>query len=363
VPESDVVDGVIANAARIGIPLTPLLSELPTLWQLCFNTTAPLVDADELRIAIAESLYAGEVTDDSVGLVDASAAPYGSRLVLGDGTSSVAGSNGLGSGSASSGGSGTDGGIGDYDPLAALTAFRSAGYLPGAGGELRAAGTGTALTLSLLVPTRDSAVEEAASVVQGELNDIGIRVVVEHTSLNTMLATRLPMGEYQMALAPFLLTTFAAAQAPIYSSSVLPSSAPLQQGDRSAVAIAEGDGDGANASGVEPGAVAAGAVTRDISGLDDPKVTTDLSEALTNLNPADDLTLIDDADNQLWLDMPTIPLFQEPVDVVHASDLRGVSESPTWQGVFWDAQAWEIQVSPRVVPISVPPISAASNGS
>jgi ABC-type transport system substrate-binding protein len=109
--------------------------------------------------------------------------------------------------------------------------------------------------------------------------------------------------------------------------------------------------------------VAAGAVTRDISGLDDPKVTTDLSEALTNLNPADDLTLIDDADNQLWLDMPTIPLFQEPVDVVHASDLRGVSESPTWQGVFWDAQAWEIQVSPRVVPISVPPISAASNGS
>jgi peptide/nickel transport system substrate-binding protein len=350
VPDSEAVDGVIANAARTGTALTAITSELPTLWQLCFNTTAFPVDSAKFRIGIAESLYAGEVTDDSVGLVDASAAPYASRLVLEAGSQPGGGTSGAATGSGS-GGAGSGGGIGDYDPLAALHSFRSAGYIPGAGGALRAGGTGPAVTLSLLVPTRDIAVEQAASVVQAELNDIGIRVVLRPTPLNTMLATKLPMGEYQMALAPFLLTTFAAAQVPVYSGSVLPNPVAPSPADRGAVPITEGDGS-ADVSGIEPGAVVAGAVTRDISGLNDTIVAADLSQALTNLNPADDLTLIDDADNELWLDMPTIPLFQEPIDVVHPSDLRGVSESPTWEGVFWNAQAWEIQESPRVVPIT-----------
>jgi peptide/nickel transport system substrate-binding protein len=344
VPESPEVGGLVAKAAGSGTSLTTLTSELPTLWELCFNTTAPLVDADAFRLGVAESLYAGEVTDDSVGLVYASAAPDESRLALGE-APPVAGSSGGGSAA----GSGTPG-TGDdvYDPVAALSSFRSAGYLPGAGGALRAGGTGAAVTLSLLVPTKDLAVAQAASVVQAELNAMGIRVVLHSTSLNTMLGTTLPLGEYQMALAPFLLTPYAGTQIPIYSGSVLPTLPSPVPGDRSATPIVEGEDDAAGVPGVEPGAVEAGVVTRDISGLEDAAVTTDLTDALTNLNPADDLTLINDADKKLWLDVPTIPLFQQPVELIHSSDLRGVSESPTWTGVFWDAQVWEIQLSPVV---------------
>jgi ABC-type transport system substrate-binding protein len=315
------------------------------------------LDTDQFRIGIAESLYPAEVTADSVGVVDTSAAQYGSRLVLGAASQSGAVSSGPGNGSSSSGASGSSGaGIAAFNPVAALSSFRSVGFMPGAGGALRAGGTGPVVTLSLLVPTGNFAVEQAASVVQAELNDIGIRVVLRDESLNTMLATSLPTGQYEMALAPFLLSTFAAIQAPIYSGSVQPSVPASPPVDRNRVGVTKGFVASPGTSGTEPGAEGAGVVTRDIFGLDDTTVTTDLSEALTNLNPSDDLRLIGDADNELWLDVPTIPLFQQPIDVVYSSDLRGVSEGSTWAGVFWDAQVWEIQQNAPVVP-------AASNGS
>jgi peptide/nickel transport system substrate-binding protein len=350
VPDSDRVEEVVADAARTGVQLTSVTSELPTLWQLCFNTTAPALDTDKFRIGIAESLYPAEVTADSVGLVDVSAAQYGSRLVLGPASQSGTGSSGPGNGTSSSAPLGSSGaGIAAYNPVAAFSAFRSAGYLPGAGGALRLDGTGPVVTLSLLVPTGQFAVEQAASVVQAELNDIGIRVVVRDESLSTMLATTLPTGHYEMALAPFLLSTFAAIQTPIYSGSVLPSLPAPPPVDRNRVRVTKGFVASPGTSGTEPGAVGAGAVSRDIFGLDDTTVTTDLSAALTNLNPSDDLSLIGAADNELWLDLPTIPLFQQPIDVVHSSDLRGVSEGSTWAGVFWDAQVWGIEKSAPVV--------------
>lgn len=348
VPESGSVAVVVANAARRGIPLTRETSNLPTLWELCFNTTAPLVDAEQFRLGIAESLYPSEVTDESVGLIDSSATPYDSRLILGASSGSAALGGSSGSGSAA-GGTGTSS-VGDYDPAAAIQSFGSAGYVTGPDGALRAGGTGALVTLSLLVPTGDVTVEQAASVVQAQLSAVGIRVVLRPVQLNTMLSTALPTGDYQMALAPFSLTTFAAAQAPIYSDSVLPAlttSPPVHRSTSSAGAA--GAGTNAGATGVEPGALAAGFVTRDVSGVDDPIVTTDLSDALTNLDPGADVNLINAADNELWADVPTIPLFQESIDLLHSSAVRAVSESATWAGVFWNAQAWEIQESPPIL--------------
>jgi peptide/nickel transport system substrate-binding protein len=377
VPDSPDIAKVVADAGQGGIALTEATAELPTLWQLCFNTTAPLLDSHEFRIGIADSLDLAEVTDDSVGLVDVPAAPYESRLILGAGPQSGSGSSG--SGTASSGGSGSGTRIGEYDPPAALSSFRAAGLLPGPNGALSVGGTGAHVTLSLLVPSGNIAVAQAASVVQAELNEIGIRVILRQVSLDTMLATTLPMGEYQMALAPFRLTAFAASQTPVYSGSVLPALPPLASRDRAVLlpreiraALSIGAGLSplaaagtsiTGAAGVEPGAVTAGAVTRNVFGLDDPSVETDLSDALTNLNSTDDVTLITAADNELSIDVPTIPLFQVPVDVVHSSDIRAVSESPTWAGVFWDAQAWVIQKSPPIVPASIPSIPVQSTGS
>ena len=343
-PAGPAVGEAVAQAAQAGILLTASTVELPTLWQLCFNTTAPTVDTTAFRAGIEHSLYLDEITADSAGLEDSSILPYGNQLVLGQATSSGPATNVFGSGTTPSGGSASaSAGVG-YDVAAAEASFSSAGYVRAQSGALRLAATGQAVKLSLLVPAGVAAVQQAADVIQAELGAVGIDVVLHVVSLDSMLGSLLPLGEYQMALAPFLLTTFPASELPVYSGSVLPSGAPPPAIDNGA--------ERATTAGEEPGATEAGVVTRDVFGLNDPTVTSDLTQALTNLNPTDDESLIVAAETRLWLDLPTIPLFQQPVDVVSASDISSVSDSPTWAGVFWDAQDWLIQSSPAVVPSS-----------
>lgn len=359
VPDTPAVIGLVANAARAGIALTKVTSELPTLWQLCLNLTAPVLDEPDFRTGIEQALYVAEIASDSVGLTDASVAPYEDRLTLGANSSggpSGSGSAGSGSGSGpGSGGKSSAGGVGgigspvgDYNPSAAISSFREAGYSRGSTGLLRSGGTGPPVTFSLLVPAGDLEIDQAASVVQAQLKAVGILVVIHQVPLTQMLGTALPMGQYQMAIAPFLLTSFAASQLPIYSDSVLPTVPSSGRGPKGAQAV--------GGSGTEPGAVEAGIVTRNIFGLDDPIVSSDVSSALTNLVPSTSDSFITAADTQLWADAPSVPLFQQPVDLVHSGDLRAVSDSPTWAGVFWDVEAWAIQVSPAVVPSSFPAI-------
>ena len=47
-------------------------------------------------------------------------------------------------------------------------------------------------------------------------------------------------------------------------------------------------------------------------------------------------------------DLPTLPLFQEPVSLVQQSDIVNVSESPGPAGPLWNAEEWVVEVaSPR----------------
>ncbi len=348
VPASGAVDAAVANAARSGLALTKSTVEVPTLWQLCFNMADGDLASQAFRTGIERSLSLDEIVSDSVGLSDASIAPYGSRLALGLGSQSGPGSNGLGTTSSGGGSSPAiagKGAIGTYDYAAAVASFQSAGFVLGSAGVLRRASTGQPVTLALLVPTGEPLVQRAADVIQAELAAVGIDVELHETSLAALLGKKLPSGDYQMALAPFLLTAFPEVEVPVYGSSVLPSlSSPVAPAGVS------------GAEGSEPGAVEAGVVTRDVFGLNDPTIASDLEQAATNLNPTDDQNLIAAADARLWIDLPTLPLFQEPFDVVHQTDVRSVSASPTWAGVFWDAQDWALQSSPPVVPTSVPPV-------
>jgi peptide/nickel transport system substrate-binding protein len=357
-PDVPAVTATVADAARAGIALSKATSALPTLWQLCLNLTSPALEEPDLRVGIEQALYVPEIAADSVGLEDAFSASYENRLVLGDSAegvpaaSSPTGSGtGSGSGGSVSGVSGIASNVGDYDPATAISSFQAAGYSLGADGWLRPGGTGDAVTLSMLVPSGDHEIADTAAVIQAQLKAVGILVVIRQMPLAQMLNTALPLGEYQLAIAPFLLTSFAASQLPVYSNSVLPTVPPPGRGDKVAQSIA--------GSGIEPGAATAGVVTRNIFGLDDPVVSTDITSATANLVPTTSTALITAADTELWADAPSVPLFQQPVTLVHSTDIRAVSDSPTWAGVFWDAESWVIQVSPPVVPSSFPPLTPA----
>ena len=96
----------------------------------------------------------------------------------------------------------------------------------------------------------------------------------------------------------------------------------------------------------EPAAAASGGVSRDVLGYDDPEVTSLFAQASSQLNASAASSLYNRIDTRLWLDLPTLPLFQMPVELVTRLDLVNVSDTQTPVGPLWNAQDWAIQLSP-----------------
>ncbi len=353
VPSSAEVAETTATAAASGLALSSTAEQAPTLWQLCFNMDDATVGSLELRTAIEHSLDLDEITADSAGLADPAYAPYGSRLALGLGlpTGAEPSVPSVAAGATSNGSTTLNAGNGQYDPAAATAAFKQAGYVLGPSGTWESSLSGEPLTVSLLVPTGISVVRSAAVVIESELEAAGLVVHVRAESLPEVLGQALPLGDYQLAIAPFLLTPFPATQLSVYSGSVLP---PISPGaDVTPGAVERERAQLPAPYGREEGAVEGGVVTADVFGLEDPAVASDLEQAMSNLNPSDDQTLVIAADTRLWLDLPSIPLFQQPMELVFDTKVRGVSDSPTWAGIFWDAERWAVQQYPAVVPATM----------
>lgn len=311
------------------------------VWQVCFDLADPLTANMEIRRAIEHALDRSEIVADSEDLVDPKVRVAISRLTVA----------GEASGSGSAGTSAvTPKAPALYRPAVALSYFKAAGYWPGEGGLLRARGTGPPLTVELLEPADDWAVDQAGLVIQAELRAVGLTVDLEQQKLSKMLAKLLPAGQYEMALAPFLVTPSLAAASPEYAGSVLPTSrspvSALNPAAPGTVATSLPPGEvpwGTTATpGSEPGALAAYAVTRDVTGFDDASFDEDLSAALSELNTPLALADLQKAEDILWSDAVTIPLFQPGLDLIRSVRLDNVTESPSWAGFMWDAQDWAI---------------------
>ncbi len=311
------------------------------IWQLCFNQHDALLSQLGLRRAIEHSLDRSEVIADSEDLVDPQIHVANSRFTL-SGESTNPNSPGTTR-------------ISEhapvlYRPIQALRLFAAQGWLPGADGLLRQSGTGVLLRLTLLEPSGSWAVDQAGAVIQAELRALGVQVVLVRQPLDKMLASTLPAGDYQLALAPFNISTSVTAVAPQYTDSVLPAAAGLGPGPRNGSSLAltgmSEPWSTAVPQGTEPGAVAAGAITRDVLGVDDPVVAARLSAALTELNPPTVLNDLQHADSRMWDQVYSVPLFQASFELIHSVKVDNVSESPTWAGIMWDAQDWAILKKP-----------------
>ena len=307
-----------------------------SLWQLCFNFDDPLTANILVRRGIEHALDRSVIVADSEDLVDPRVHVAVSRLMVagetnGTGSRPVAKAPDL------------------YHPAAAVTDFKEAGYELGAGGLMRAGGSGPPLVIDLLEPSGNWAVSQAGLVIQSELAAIGIRVDIEKSSLVSILARRLPRGNFEMALAPFAVGATTADLLPEYSDPVLPyrylagpSPTPtegrLPTGGSPSGALWQTSG----GAGREPGAVAIGAVTRDVLGFDSQTVDSYFSKALQALDPPAELNYLEKAEQELWRQVVTIPLFQTGMELVRSARLENVSVSPTPAGPLWNAQEWAI---------------------
>ncbi|MHB1988389.1 MAG: ABC transporter substrate-binding protein [Acidimicrobiales bacterium] len=348
--------------AQRRVPIAFSSGAAEEIWQLSFNFDNALMSKIAIRRGIEHALDRSEIVADSEDLVDPHIHVALSRLTLpGESTSPSA--------------SGTTPVIQHapdlYQPAAALSSFRAAGYWPGEGGLLRPAGVGAPLQVKLLEPSGNWAVDQAALVIQAELRAIGLTVDIQQRRLSKMLSTLLPEGAYQIALAPFEVSATEATMPPEYTDSVLPPSVPatFARGGTGRARISGIAGaapaipsttvvpsSGGSvppssngqlwattaATGTEPGAVSAGAVTRDVSGVDDAVLTRYFTQALAELNPPTAIADLQQADDFMWNQVVTIPLFQPGFDLMRSARVDNVSESPTWAGPMWDAEDWAI---------------------
>jgi len=176
-------------------------------------------------------------------------------------------------------------------------------------------------------------------------------LTIHNVPTGVLLASVLPEGRYQIALVPYSMPVFPTWNAidytePVFPSPLFPASLGLHGGSNASTTPYTSATTWLwsipTERGSEPGAVGAGAVTRDVTGLNGPAVSQKFEQVLVQLNTDTQVLLLTRLDALLTRDLPTIPLFQTPVSLVQRSEIVNVSESPTAAGEFWNSEDWVI---------------------
>lgn len=299
----------------------------PILYQLDFNLADTTLSDLNLRQAIAEAIDRHQIVSDTAGMLtpfNNVAAnhifPYGYQ--------------------------GSQPNDSTYQPvnLAQATAeLVQAGYTIGTDGIARSA-IGQPLVLSLLGPSGNDVVANIEAYIQAQLLQIGIQVKIVNVAPGELLANRLPQGNYQLAIAPYLMSQFLSTNVNLYTNPVGPAITPVETTNGAVAAPTIGTSV-VTPPRTEPAAVIAGVVTRDVFGYEDPKVVQLFDDASQELN-AGAVTTYNQIDTAIWAELPALPLFQMPISFVSNLRVLNVTNSQGWIGPMWNAQNWAIQSSP-----------------
>jgi len=331
VTPSPQVDIAIARDQALSSALSVTTTPSPVLWQLVFNLNDSVVGDSLMRRALALVTDPDQLAADSVGLEDP-------LTTSADGRVFAQGQPGSGAEAASPVA---------YDQAQATKLFKSLGYELDQNGRLRAYGVGSPLTLTVTGPRGNGAIDALERQLQAEWSSCGIGLIIRNVRMSHLLKTVLPSGGYQLALAPYVMPAFPTWNAIIYTDPVLPMSISFPPNLHADIV-------GSNSTwlwsvptpvGTEPGAVSSGGVTRDITGLEDPDVAAYFERIMGELNTDARAQLLSRLDTVLTQDLPTLPLFQEPVSLVQQSDIVNVSESPGSAGPLWNAEDWVVETT------------------
>ena len=219
---------------------------------------------------------------------------------------------------------------------------------------MRDNGIGAPLTLTITGPDGNAVTEALELQLQAQWAACGVTLVIHNVTMTRLLSVALPEGRYQIALAPYVIPAFPTWAAIDYTDPVTPAPAPqetisLHGGTASPVTGGSGTVtlvvECVDATGHRARCRNAGAVTRDVTGLNQPGVGTDFEQIMVELNTQSEALLMSKLDGLLTHYLPTLPLFQMPVSLVQRSDIVNVSESPTSAGPMWDAEDWAIELT------------------
>jgi peptide/nickel transport system substrate-binding protein len=143
-------------------------------------------------------------------------------------------------------------------------------------------------------------------MIAGELVSAGFDVASTPVPGDLLAGSVLPAGAFDLALAPVESGAYPTAMSAYFSTL------------------------GASGSGT----------SRDWSGFDDPKVDALFTQAARELAGQSARALYQQIDQELWQELPTLPLFAEPNVLVSSVSMLGEDPNPGGAGVLWDAALW-----------------------
>lgn len=263
-----------------------------TMLQLEFNTRKPPLDSDSVRQGIAHAV-------DRAALVSSIGQPE-NHLVWEDNSHLYAN---LQSAYDDNDGAG-------YEKQDLATAARLLGQ-----GGLVAGPLGTwtykaaALSLSLVWADDDPWSAATGPIVAAQLEAAGIDVVEDPVSSAELFGVVLPSGGFDLAIVPVDVGAYPSAMGAVFSTSP---------------------------------AVAGGTPSQDWSGFDDPKIDTLFTQAVQQLGEPQAQAVYQQIDQDLWVSMPTLPLFAEPTLVVWSASVSNVSDDPGGLGPLGNMRLWAL---------------------
>ncbi|HVB27108.1 MAG TPA: ABC transporter substrate-binding protein, partial [Mycobacteriales bacterium] len=325
------VDSAVAVAAQHNTAISSSTTETSVLWQLLFNLNDSLAGQLGLRQALTFATDRPEIVADSVAFGDPATLAARSRIFADGQQGSFAEAPP----------------VVTYDPTRAASLFATSGYVAGPDGLLRFGGVGRPLSLTIVGPSGNPTILAAELQLQAEWAAAGVTLAITNEPMAELLGTTLPQGRYQIAIAPYLIQAFPTASATVYTDPVLGAPQGGTGPTDSLASRPKWPWSVSTPPGTEPGAAAAGLVTRDVVGEQSAQIGSRYEEVLAELNTDQAAAILAKLDTFLWHELATVPLFQQPVAIVQQADLVNVSDSPTWDGVFWDAENWAIQLNPR----------------
>ncbi|HYA69277.1 MAG TPA: ABC transporter family substrate-binding protein [Acidimicrobiales bacterium] len=298
---ADLTGGEAQVAAPAGYDPTFLatVSSSPTLTsqsslgtvmlQLEFNVTRSPFSSTDVRLGIAQSI-------DRLGIVTSVAQPL-DPMVGPDDNHLFANVQGAYADDAT--------GDGSIDVEAARSLFAQAGLVADQRGTWTR--QGSPVMVHLAWASDDPLSAAVGPIIAAELVSAGFDVATQPVSSTQLVSTVLPTGAFDLALAPVPAGAYPTAMARYFSTM----DGPVRTG-----------------------------ASFDWSGFDDPKVDALFAQAAQDLAGQSAQSLYQQIDQELWLELPTLPLFAEPMIVTSAVDLLGPQPDPGGSGVLWNADQW-----------------------
>jgi peptide/nickel transport system substrate-binding protein len=202
----------------------------------------------------------------------------------------------------------TSGGYGAYNPAQARTLLRQAGMTMGSDGYFHpnfGPEKGKDFTLSISTTSGVPVRAQIEQLFQADMKSIGVKINIQNYDANTLFGTVGPKGEFDIIEFAWVQSPFASANQSIYCSYTNTRTC-LDNWDHYA----------------------------------DPAEDRLLSQALTTVDPAKSASLYNQADAQLWKDMATFPLFQQPDLFGWSSKYGNLVPNTSNIGIPWNAQQW-----------------------